>query len=112
MDTKAESPKNSGSEATAASATKKKIQKDTGKLEQFKANAFGTLEEHVASHEYPAHVAKCGPCKFWRNRWQWSAEFSCLNPVSQKNETWLGCKNGFAICLICAAYMGVHQAPN
>ena len=105
-DTEKESEKEAGSEATAASATKKKIQKHTGKAEKFEANPFGTLEEHVASHDYPAHVAKCGPCKFWRNRWQWSAQFSCINPVSQKKETWLGCKNGFAICLICAAHKG------
>ena len=103
--TDAERPKNSGSGAEAASATKPK--KDA---EKFEANAFGTLEEHVASHDYPAHVAKCGPCKFWKNRWQWSAEFSCLNPVSQKMESWLGCKNGFAICLICFAHKGAASS--
>ncbi len=86
-----------GATATATSATKKKITK-VGKF----ASAFGTLAEHVASHDYPAHVATCGPCKFWRNRWKWSAEFSCLSPVSQKKETWLGCKSGFAICLLCS----------
>ncbi len=100
-DTKARRPTTSGSKATAAPATKKKMRK-TDKVEHFQAHAFGTLEEHVASHDYPAHVATCGPCKFWKNRRKWSDEFSCLSPVSQKKETWLGCKSGFAICLICA----------
>ena len=36
----------------AASAAKKKIRK-TGKVEQFKARAFGALSEHAESHDYP-----------------------------------------------------------
>ncbi len=56
-DTKARRPTTSGSKATAAPATKKKIRQDTGKVEtgkkeKFDANAFGTLQEHVASHDY------------------------------------------------------------
>ena len=27
-----------------------------------------TLEEHVASHDYPKHVSTCGACKFWKTR--------------------------------------------
>ena len=62
------------------------------------------LQDHVANHAFPTNVATCGPCKFWKNRWTWSAHFSCLNPVSKKKQTWLGCKNGFAICTICAEF--------
>ena len=108
LDSPAERHTKSGRETAVASASQKKIQKDTVKPEKFEANAFGTLEEHIASHAYPAHVATCGPCHFWKNRWNWSAEFSYVNPVSQKNETWLGCRNGFAVCLICSAYKGAR----
>ena len=88
------------SEAKATTATKQKTKrKTTGKAEKFEVNAFGTLEEHVAI----CRAAKCGTCKFWKRRWEWSSEFACHNPLSQKNETWLGFKNGFAVCLICAA---------
>ena len=72
--------------------------------EKFEAQAFGTLEEHVQSHDYPAHVATCGACKFWKNRWAWSDTFSYCHPVSGKKETWLAFKNGFAVCLICASH--------
>ena len=64
----------SGSDSTgAAKAAKSKSTKDTetpagsaaqGKLEKFEPHAFGSLEEHVRSHDYPAHVATCGACKF------------------------------------------------
>ena len=110
MDLKAESTKNSGSEATVASATKQTIQKDTGKAGTLEAQAFGTVEEHAASHDFPAHVVNCGPCRFWKNRWAWSAEFSYPNPVSQNSETWLGCKSGFAICFLCAAHKGAASS--
>ena len=83
--------------------SQQKIMKEKGSAEKFDANAFGTLEEHVASHNFPAHVATCGPCKFWKHRWKWSDKFSNLNPVTQKKETWLGCQNGYAIVLFCAA---------
>ncbi len=97
MDTKAERPNTSGRKALAASATKKKIRK-TGKVEQFKARAFGTLSEHVESHDYPKHVTTCGACLFWKHRSTWSHECSCdLNPVSQEMVTWLGCLNGLAV---------------
>ena len=88
---------------TAASASQATTEK--ARVETF-GTAFGTLEEHIASHNYPAHVATCGPCHFWKNRRQWSAEFSYINPVSQKTETWLGCKDGFAICLVCSVSKG------
>ena len=91
------------STAMDASSHPKKIRKDTAKPERFDANTFGTLQEHVASHNFPKHVATCGPCHFWKNRARWSVEFCCFNPVSQKMETWLACKNGFALCLICSA---------
>ena len=91
------------STAMDASSHPKKIRKDTAKPERFDANTFGTLQEHVASHNFPKHVATCGPCHFWNNRWRWSVEFAYFNPVSQKKETWLACKNGFALCLICSA---------
>ena len=31
---------------------------------------------------------------------------SSQHPVTKQKETWLGCKNGFGICLLCAAYKG------
>ena len=86
----------SESEAAAASAS-------SGTVEQFRAGEAATLAEHITNHEYPANVATCGPCTFWKNRWKWSAEFTCLNPVTQKKVTWLGYRNGFAVCLICVA---------
>ena len=49
----------SGRGAPAASAAH-------GQLDKFEPNAFGTLEEHVRSHDYPTHVATCGSCKFWK----------------------------------------------
>ena len=79
------------------------ISSGAGMVETFETSNFGTLEEHAVKHGFPAHVSTCGPCKFWNNRWKWCAEFSCLNQTTQKNETWLGIKNGHAICLICAA---------
>ena len=45
------------------------------------------------------------------NRWTWSSTFSCLNPVSRKKESWLACKNGFAVCLICASRYGGGAGP-
>ena len=99
-DTESDTDTESGNDSVAASANK---------AEKFEAHCFGTLEEHAKSHAYPANVATCGTCKFWKHRWEWSAEASCLNPVTQKKETWLGCKNGRAICLICAAYKGVGR---
>ena len=67
---------------------------------------FESLEEHVRSHSYPAHVKTCGPCKFWSNRWQWTAQATFHNSSTGKDETWLACKNGAAVCLVCAAYRG------
>ena len=66
-----------------------------------------TLEEHVASHDYPKHVSTCGACKFWKNKMQISASLSATNPVTLKAEPWIGCVNGqFAICLFCSAFKG------
>ena len=97
---------NSGSEAPAVSATKKPCQKNTSRTETFDPRHWVSLEHHIENHEYPAHVTTCGPCQFWKNRWQWSSVCSSPNPVTNKKETWLGCQNGFGICLLCAAYRG------
>ena len=64
----------------------------------------------MQSHDYPAHVAMCGACKFWKNRWAWSETFSYCHPVSGKKETWLAFKNGFAVCLICASHSNAAGA--
>lgn len=101
-----ESRKAGGSDSRVASARTKIDHKDQGRLETFEAGAFGTLEEHVASHNFPAHVRTCSACKFWKNRWKWSSACSCVNPVTNKKETWIGAKNGFSVCLLCAAYKG------
>ena len=79
------------------------------RVETFDPHTFGSLEEHVKSHAYPAHVATCGPCKFWKHRWDWTAQASFVNASTNQRETWLGCKNGFAICLVCAAYTGAGR---
>jgi hypothetical protein len=100
--------RSAGRKALAASAAKKKIRK-TGKVEQIKARAFGTLGEHAESHDYPQHVTTCGACLFWKHSFTWSHECSHLNPVSQEMVTWLGCLNGLAVCTICAAHKGVIQ---
>ena len=55
-------------------------------------------KRHAASHWFPS--PRLRPWKEWR------AEFSCLNPVSQKKEKCLGIKNGFAVCIKCAGYKG------
>ena len=93
------------SEHSAASAAQ-------GTVEMFEPQAFGTLEEHVQSHDYPAHVATCGACKFWKNRWCWSQTFSYCHPVSGKKETWLACKNGFGVCLICTSHPSTASAAS
>ena len=101
--TQVEISQKSGERAMDASSHPKKTRKNDAKPERFDANTFTTLEEHVASHNFPKHAATCSPCHFWKNRWKWSLEFCCTNPVSQKKETWLACKSGFALCLICSA---------
>ena len=106
MDTKAESTQNSGSEATVASATKQTTQKDTGNAEHFEARAFGAVEEHVASPDFPARVATCGPCRLWKTDGNGALG---LNPVSRKAEAWIGRTSGFATCFLCAAHKG-HAA--
>ena len=67
---------------------------------------FGSLEDHVRGHDFPAHVRTCGPCKYWKNRWKWSQELTFQNKVSGKSEPWLGFQNGAAVCIVCAAYSG------
>ena len=71
-----------------------------------------TLEEHVASHDFPMHVKTCGACRFWKYRHQWSASFSAKNPVTGKQETWIGCAGGrFAVCFLCSAFKGSRCGP-
>ena len=94
------------SEDNTALAKTKSKHKTRGKLEKFESGAFGTLEEHAASHDFPAHVGKCGPCIFWKKCWKWSAQLSCRNPETQENETWIGCRNGLGVCFLCAGHSG------
>ena len=95
------------SNSSAAPKANGEKNKGKGSLEQFEPD-FGTLEEHIRSHDYPKNIATCGPCKFWKHRWEWSAQCTHLNPVTRKKETWLGCKNGMGICLVCNSYWGSH----
>ena len=88
---------------------KDKEKKHKGGVETFDPNTFGSLEEHAKGHAFPAHVATCGPCKFWKHRWEWTAQASFVNEVTNQKETWLGCKKGFAICLVCAAFTGAGR---
>ena len=74
-------------------------------IETFVPN-FGSLEDHVRGHDFPAHVRTCGPCKYWKHRWKWSQELTFQNKVSGKREPWLGFHNGAAVCIVCAAYSG------
>ena len=102
-DSCARSNPDKGSQHPAASAAQATVEK-------FEPHAFGTLEEHVQSHDYPAHVATCGACKFWRHRWSWSQTFSYCHPISGKKETWLAYKNGFGVCLICSSHPSVASS--
>ena len=81
-------------------------------FEKFEPMSFGTLEEHARSHDFPVHVATCGACKFWKNRGTWSETFSHCHPVSGKRETWLACKNGFGVCLVCAEFATKKKTAN
>ena len=63
------------------------------KVENFEAHCLGTLPRLPGDclpgercHAY-ANVATRGTCKFWKHRWEWSAEASCLNPVTQTSTT-------------------------
>ena len=76
------------------------------RVEAFEPKAFGALEDHIKSHNFPAHIKTCGPCKFWKNRWKWSAMTTFRNELTRQDESWLAIKNGQAICIVCAAYNG------
>ena len=86
----------SSSEAAVAAAAKAKAA-PSRIVEKFELVSI-TLEEHVASHDYPNHVSTCGACKFWKHNMKWSASVSARNPVALEAEPWIGCVNGqFAI---------------
>ena len=95
---------NSNSASTEKTGKEKKGQ---GPVEQFEPHlGFESLDEDIAKHDYPKNIATCGPCLFWRHRIEWSAECAYTNPVTSKKESWLGCRNGMAICIPCNSYWG------
>ena len=93
-------PSPSGSSGGSADAGAAASCEETGKVE--------TLEEHIAKHDYPKSFFTCGPCQLWK-RIQESCDFqdacSYTNPMTSKKETWLGCRNGHAICIVCNSYV-------
>ena len=60
----------------------------------------------MTKHNFPQHVRTCGPCMFWKNRWEWSHRASFVNRITDKPETWLVCLAGFAACKVCRSYTG------
>ena len=106
-DSGSEEDSGSSSEASVAATAKAKAKAAPSKaVEKFELVCM-TLEEHVASHDYPKHVGTCGACKFWKNKEPWTAALSATNPVTLKPEPWIGCAGGkFAICLFCSAFKG------
>ena len=98
-------PSPSGSSGGSADAGAAASCEETGKVE--------TLEEHIAKHDYPKSFFTCGPCQLWK-RIQESCDFqdacSYTNPVTSKKETWLGCRNGHAICIVCNSYLRELQS--
>ena len=87
-----------GSVAPAASAADADDSEEKGKVE--------TLEEHIAKQDYKTleeNLAK----KFLKRRCRFIDRLcSYTNPVTSKKETWLGCRNGHAICIVCNSYLG------
>ena len=54
-------PTPAASDSAAAVASAPKVSSVT---EIFQIES-GSLEEHVAQHDFPQNVARCGPCRFW-----------------------------------------------
>ena len=106
------SPASDSGASSDDSAEQDAAEKDTAEgdapiVERF-VIGWTTLEDHIRSHNFPRHVKTCGPCHYYKNRPKWSTEFCCKNPVTQKDEPWLACKFGFALCTICEQ-MGEKQ---
>ena len=101
-DTKARRPATSGSKATAAPATKKKMRK-TDRVDKFEAHAFGALEEHIASRAFPAHVRTCGTCRVWKADGNGALSFQTSIPCHKNGKHGLGPR---------AAWPFAHTAPH
>ncbi len=110
-DTKARRPTTSGSKATAAPAMKNKKRK-TDKVEQFEAHAFGTLEEHIKSHAFPAHVRTCGPCKFWNNDGNGALSFQTSIPCRKNGKHGLGPRAALPFAHTAPHTRDLHHAPD
>ena len=65
-------PTPAASDPAAAAASAPKVSSVT---EIFQIES-GSLEEHVAKHDFPQNVATCGPCRFWKHRRAWSVACS------------------------------------
>ena len=66
-DSGSEDDSGSSSEAAVA-ATAKAEAAPSRVVEKFELDLSMTLEEHVASHDYPKNTTTCGACKFWETR--------------------------------------------
>ena len=65
---------------------------------------FPGVEAHVAEHSFPAHIASCGVCKYWKHRASWSGRMSFLDEATGKKLTWLACSTvGKALCWPCSS---------
>ena len=60
------SEEDGGSSREAAAKAKAKAAPSKA-AEKFEPASM-TLEEHVASHDYPKNIATCGACRFWKTR--------------------------------------------
>ena len=96
------------SEDNTALAKTKSKHKTRGKLEKFESGAFGTLEEHAASHDFPAHVGKCGPCTFWKTAGNGATSYHAA--IRRRRKTRLGLDAGTAwVCAFCALVIHANR---
>jgi len=71
------------------------------------------LEEHILKHigrtlEEPKYIIGR---THWKRMWMSILEkCSYTNPVTSKKETWLGFRNGHAICVVCNSYLREPQS--
>ena len=61
-------PEEDGGSSREAAAKAKAKAAPSKAVEKFEPSLSMTLEEHVASHDYPKNIATCGACKFWKKQ--------------------------------------------
>ena len=96
-------PSSSSNDKTENTATRSKV-------ETFNDDCEGiSLETHVRQHDFPAHVSECGPCRFWKHRFNWSARTTFQNELTGADQTGLGYRDGHGLCLVCSANVGYER---